>query len=342
MKKYFAVGKTEPKPLYILGTFDVGGAETFVLNLLRAGEKFDAACVIPDHGAYEDEMNRLGCRTYHMTRRSMSMLRHHLDLWHIIHDNGYETVYFHTQNAFLTSLHVLVARLAGAKTIAVHSHNTKDWRAGHAGKLHKAFRGWLYRHSDIRLACGKEAAEWLFGTDKGVAIVPLPVNCDAFLYSDARQQAVRAELGIEKDAPVYLHVGRFDTVKNHTFLLDIFAEIVRTAPESILLLAGAGEHMEAMKEKAVTLGIDGNVRFMGITDKVPDLAVAADKMIFPSLYEGFPTVLLEAQAAGLPCFISDTIDKDIEVAEGNVRFISLSKSAEEWAEIILNGKMRRS
>ena len=336
MAKYLTVGeKPNDKVLMVLGTFDVGGAETFVLNLLRAGEQFDAACVIPDHGSYEDEMNALGCRTYHMTRRSVSMIRHHIDLYRIIHENGYKTIYFHTQNAFLTSLHILVAKLAGAKTIVVHSHNTKDWRDKKASALHEKSKGFLYRHSDIRLACGKDAAEWLFGTDRGVQIIPLPVMCDKFSYSDEKKSLLRKWYGIPEDTTVYLHVGRFDTVKNHAFLLDVFAAICKKDPKSLLMLAGTGEHFDEMQVRAKALGISDKVRFLGLTDKVPDFCILADKMIFPSLYEGFPTVLLEAQAAGLPCFVSDTIDKDIEKMPESVKFISLNKKADAWAEEIL-------
>ena len=332
--------KVNSKPLCVLGTFDVGGAEMFVLNLLRAGEKLDAACVIPDRGAFEDEMNGLGCMTYHMTRRSVSLIRHHLDLWHIIHDNRYKTVYFHTQNAFFTSLHIITARLAGADKIIVHSHNTKDWRKGKAAILHDHFRKWLYRHSDIRIACGKDAAGWLFGTDKDVYILPLPVDCDAFHYSDIRRASVRKEMGIPMGTEVYLHVGRFDIVKNHNGLLEIFQKICEmnseTGRRSLLILAGGGVLFNEMKKKAAKLGINDNVLFLGITDRVSDLAVAADKFILPSFYEGFPTVLLEAQAAGLPCFVSDTIDRDIDVTGGNVHFISLDKAPGEWAEEILS------
>lgn len=221
----------------------MGGAETMVVNVLenldRRKVTFDFVIPGAEEGLLEPRVIRLGAKVYHMPKRSESFWKSHRVFYRVVRDGSYRTVHLHTQNAFFTALHVWLARRAGAETIIVHSHNTMDWRGGLTLRLHKACRGWLYRHTDVRLACGKEAAEWLFGTTEGVEVLPLPVCCDAFRFDEAKREIIRAEMGLSGKT-IYLHVGRFMDVKNHVFLIRVFEEIHRRKPESALLLVGDG------------------------------------------------------------------------------------------------------
>ena len=320
-----------------LGSLNMGGAETMVVNVLenldRENLMFDFVIPGAEEGMLEPRVNRLGAKVYHTPKRSENLIESYRAFERVIRENEYKTVHLHTQNAFLTAPHVFLARRAGAQTIIVHIHNTMDWRSGMALRLHPYCRKWLYRNADVRLACGREAGAWLFGTENGVEVLPLPVQCDKLQFDAARQAALKRDAGLTGKT-VYLHVGRFMEVKNHDFVVKIFAELHRRQPDSVLLLVGDGELRPAVEAQVKEAGLTGAVHFLGNISDVPDKMVLADVLLFPSKYEGFPTVLLEAQAAGLECFVSDTITPEVRLT-GRVHPLPLTSSAAEWADAVL-------
>ena len=331
----------EQKPVlrvaHVFGTLNLGGAETMIMNVFRSlgnrPVRFDFFVSGQEQGYYEPEIHALGGKVHHLTKRSEDAWRHHRDLHRIVKEQRYDILHFHTQNAFTTLLEILMVKLAGKAKIVVHCHNTMDWRGKRMLLLHKACRGMLNKLTDVKLSCGADAAQWLYGSEYGVTVIPLPVICDRYLYDPERADSLRRAAGLDGKR-VYLHVGRFSDVKNHSFLLDVFAELVKRQENSILLLAGDGELRNRMEEKAETLGIGENVFFLGNISDVYDKMCLADGMIFPSKYEGFPTVILEAQAAGLPCLIADTITPAIAITNLVERY-PLEASAAQWAERIL-------
>ena len=308
-----SLGNKHPKILAVCGTFGMGGIEKMLLMLLRAGMKFDVCAVIPDKGVNEAEMNDLGAKTYHLTRRSRNFLRHHQELYRILKDGKYDVLWLNSQNAFFMVLHILVGRMAGVKTIAAHSHNTKDWRDSGKNRMSIIFRRLLYHAADIRIACGKDAAVWLFGREKGVNILPLPIDVAGLSKCGEKRDAERKKLGANEKCRVILQVGRLAPVKNQMFMLGVFREVLR--------YAGDGEMKGKLEEYAKFTGIMDRVRFLGNRKDMIPVYAAADVVVLPSFYEGFPTVLLEAQAAGLPCIASDRIDRSANL--GAVRFAPL-------------------
>jgi glycosyltransferase involved in cell wall biosynthesis len=145
----------------------------------------------------------------------------------------------------------------------------------------------------------------------------------------------RTELGIPEHAFVVGHVGRFFPQKNHTFLLDIAKHVCAMTADAVFVLVGDGPFRSAMELKAENLGISRNIIFAGIRDDIVRLMKGVmDVFLFPSLYEGFPLVLIEAQAAGLPCFIADTISSETDIVPQLVTRLSLADSAQTWAESV--------
>ena len=159
------------------------------------------------------------------------------------------------------------------------------------------------KYATCLFACGKDAGDWMFG---GVPyqIINNAIDAAAYAYDTAKRADVRQALGLG-DELVVGHVGRFNQPKNHPFLLEIFAALLKKEPDSVLLLVGGGEDMPKMQAKAKTLGIAEHVRFLGVRSDVAELMQAMDVFVFPSLYEGLPVTMVEAQAASLPCIISD-------------------------------------
>ena len=185
------------------------------------------------------------------------------------------------------------------------------------------------------LMCGEESGKWLYGEKNKSRFIMLNNAIDAasYTYDLSKRVELRRQLGLA-DELVIGHVGRFNPQKNHPFLLDIFAALLKKEPNAVLLLVGGGEGMSKMQEKAQELGIAEHVHFLGVRSDVTDLMQAMDVFVFPSLYEGLGIALIEAQAAGLPCVVSDTIPHEAYLTD-LVDSESLSAPAEKWAEKIL-------
>jgi glycosyltransferase involved in cell wall biosynthesis len=184
-------------------------------------------------------------------------------------------------------------------------------------------------------ACSREAGEWMY-RKRPFRLISNAIDCEAFGFDPVRAEALRREAGLEGQF-VMVHVGRFDPVKNHRFLLEIFREVLSRQENAALLLAGTGDTMPQIREMAANYGIAEKVRFLGSVSDIPGLLQLADAFVFPSLYEGLGISLIEAQAAGLSCFAADCVPGDANVT-GRVRYLPLSGGAVLWAEEILKAR----
>lgn len=160
------------------------------------------------------------------------------------------------------------------------------------------------------------------------------IDVSKYKFDSRRRSAIRNELKIPENTFVIGHVGGFREVKNHAFLLDIFAELQKRRNEAKLLLVGDGPLRSEAEQKVKSLGLENNVIFTGVRSDVNELMQAMDVFVFPSLYEGLPLTLVEAQAAGLPCCVSNTVSAEAAVT-GNIHFLSLQAEPGSWAEEIL-------
>ena len=201
------------------------------------------------------------------------------------------------------------------------------------------FRWRLKKVNTHMFACGYEAGDWLYGKknrDK-VILINNAIDAKEFSYDETKSLEMKKSLGVEGKT-VIGHVGRFFTQKNHPFLIDIFKSIHGKDPNTTLLLVGGGELddalMNQMKEKVKNLGLEDSVNFLGVREDVADILQAFDLFLLPSLYEGLPVTMIEAQAAGLPCVISDKVPVQCDIT-GNTKVVSLEDSTDKWADIVL-------
>jgi glycosyltransferase involved in cell wall biosynthesis len=195
---------------------------------------------------------------------------------------------------------------------------------------------WLHRHTTLGLAVSRRAADSLFGlnwtSDPRFRISYCGIDLAPF-RAQADRKAVRGELNIPENAFVVGHVGRFDYPKNHKFLLEIFATLVKQKPEARLLLIGEGPLRPEIEAQVAQAQLQDRVIFAGPRPDVPRLMTAAmDAFVFPSHFEGLPLVLLEAQAAGLPCLLADTFAEETTVNSALMRRLSLSQTPETWCD----------
>lgn len=322
--------------LQIIDSMDVGGAETMIMNIYRKIDRsklqFDFFVSVEKDCFYDNEIKQLGGNIFHTATKSTHAIKFSKDLWDLIKIKKYSVVHVHTSNAMAT-IPVTVTKLAGVKKRIVHSHNSN----GNGNRrLHHAMRPILNLVATDKFSCSDLAAEWMYGKKKDEAvIINNPIDCQLFKPNEKLREEIRRSLGL-KDEKTYVHVGRFSRQKNHSCLIDIFEEIYKQNPNSVLLLLGTGELQTEIEEKVSMLNLKASVRFMGIRPDVYNILQACDGFLFPSLFEGLPLTVLEAQAVGLRCFVSDVITKQVEITD-SIIMVSLTKTPRQWAEIVLSG-----
>jgi len=326
--------------LCIVGGMNAGGAETFLMKVYRALDKtkyqMDFCVAKPEAGYYDQEIIAMGGKIYHTIPKSKNCLKSYLAIKDLVKREHYHQVMRVSQHA-LSSIELLAARQGGAKTLIYRSSNSQTGGGSINRLLHHLFR-WLPQViPTVRIAPSTEAAEFMFGKNslkKGNAqLVKNAIVVADFSYDPGKRAKIRKELGMA-DRFVVGHVGRFNHQKNHGFLIDIFSEIVKKKPDSILLLVGEGEMENELHRKIDALNLTDHVIFTGVRADVPELLMAMDVFIFPSYFEGMPNTVIEAQATGLQCVISDRITKEVQITEC-VCFKALESSAEEWATAAL-------
>ena len=232
-------------------------------------------------------------------------------------------------------LNILGARLGGVKYVTIHSHNAGIQNEGIGLRMADfMLKPLIPLCCDNCYGCSDLAARALLPKSlikkKKYSVLPNGIDLKKFDYSEQNRQEIRNELNLEGKFVVG-HAGRFVTVKNHSFLLDVFSAIHEKNKDTVLLLFGVGELMDSIKEKAEALGIKGSVIFYGSTNEMYKMWQAIDVFIMPSFSEGFPVTGIEAQASGLPCIFSDTITKEVGLTD-KTEFLSLNESPKTWAE----------
>lgn len=222
------------------------------------------------------------------------------------------------------------AKNAGVSVRIAHAHNkSQDKDLKYPIKL--ISKKMIPHYSTELFACGKEAGDWMF-SGKPFQVMHNAIDVARYQYNEVIRKEVRQELHIE-GRYVIGHVGRFRLQKNHDFLVDIFAAYHTKHPGSVLMLVGEGDELESIEEKVRKLNLQDDVIFTGGRMDVNRMMQAMDVFVFPSLYEGLPVTMIEAQAAGLPCIMSDRVPEECVLTD-LVQINSLSDSPEKWSESI--------
>lgn len=314
--------------LHIVGAMYPGGLENFIMNLYeeidRSQYQFDFAVHLRKDGDYGELIESMGGHIYELPRLTSHPIKSLVELYRLVKKNHYKIVIRHTANA-LVSPQLLVARMAGAKTIC-HSHNETDPQKG----LHKLGKVLLPIAATDRMACSPKAGQWMFGKVPFTEIHNA-IHLEKFAYSEKKAEKIRQEFHLE-GKHVYGHIANFIASKNHPFLLEIFAEVKKLDDKAIFFCLGEGDIRPQIEAKRKALGLEDCLILTGIRKDVENFMSCMDVLIFPSFFEGLPLTLIEAQAAGLPMLISDTITKDVIVTDGLVHWESLQTSAAQWAK----------
>ena len=312
-----------------------GGLESMIMNYYRHIDRekvqFDFLVHRQERAAFDDEIESLGGRIYRLPRL-VPWSKSYLSALNRFFEEHPEYKVVHVHQDCLSSVILKVAAQHNVPVRVAHSHSAnQDKNLKYPIKLW--YKRFISQYATNLFACGKDAGDWMFG-GASYQIINNAIDVAAYTYDPTKRQEMRRQLGLENDFTIG-HVGRFNQPKNHPFLIDIFAALLKKEPNAVLLLAGGGEDMPIIQAKAQALGVAEHVRFLGVRSDVADLMQAMDVFVFPSLYEGLPVTMVEAQAAGLPCLISDKVPPECILTEGLVDVMPLSASPEAWAEKIL-------
>lgn len=317
--------------LHIVGSMSPSGIGNFIMNVYRNidREKVQFDFIVHEHRevSFDDEIRALGGRLFYVTRKAVSPRRNFMEICRVVKEGNYKIVFRHTDTATV-ALDLLAARLGGARELIAHSHSTSTPNE----RMHRLFQPMLNALCTKRFACSDKAGKWLYGK-KPYEVIINAINLSDFSYQEELRQKVREA---EKLAGMLVvgHIGNLLPVKNHLFMLDVMAELVKLQPDAVMLFAGDGEMRPLIEEKREKLGLEKQVRLLGVRTDTAALLQAMDVFLFPSKYEGLPIAMVEAQCSGLPNLVSDVITQDVDVTP-LVHKLSLQQPPKVWAEQIL-------
>ncbi len=337
---------TDPlRVLNVLGTTNLGGAESRVMELYRALDRdkvqFDFLVHTEKEGQYSAEIRRMGGRIYNVPRFKVFNLLAYQKALRAFFGAHHEFAAVHGHMTSTAAIYLPLAKKAGIPVTIAHARSAGVDR-GVKGLVTRVIRLPLKYRTDYCFACSAEAAEAVYGTRwirKGkVWTIPNAIDTRRFGYDPAVRRQVRSELGLDGKFVVG-HVGRFGFMKNHSFLIDIFAELCRMRDDAALVLIGKGELEEQIRAKVRAQGLSDQVQFLGNRFDVERYYQAFDCFVFPSTFEGLPGSVAEAQASGLRCLVSDQVTREAALTE-LVTYKGIGEPAADWAAEIMRGAQR--
>ena len=322
--------------LCILSSLDAGGAETFLMKIARSlpTDAYQLDFVVSaENGCYTQEVLERGGKIYKIPMRTQDVRGAFRGIKSIVRENRYDTVLKLAENS-LSVMDMIAAKQGGAHHLIVRSCNAPTGLSRKARLIHRFFRPLLNRITTVKLAPSQLAADYMFGKAANVKLLHNGVDLNVFRFSTDAREKVREEFQLGNKLVVG-HIGRFHPQKNHRYLLEVFKEIRRRRDDAVLLMIGTGEREEEIKTWIRELDMQDHVIMAGQRFDIPAVLSAMDVFVFPSLYEGMPNTVIEAQSTGLPCVIADTITPEADIT-GLVHYLSLSDSTECWAEKALS------
>ena len=331
--------------LHVFGKLNRGGAETFIMNVYRNIDRskiqFDFMAHTADKCAYDDEIEELGGKIYRVPAYKVTNDLKYKSEWQKFFKNNKEHKIIHGHMTSTAAIYLKIAKKNGLTAVS-HIHSTSSGK-GLAAAVKDIMQKPLKNIANCLFACSEAAGVYCYGTKVDFHVIKNAIDTKKFVYDTKMRKKIRTELRIEGKF-VIGHIGRFTEAKNHSFILEIFKKIYENNNNAVLLLVGDGELRGDIEKKVDEMGLKDDVIFTGIRSDIPELLCAMDVFLFPSLWEGLPVTLVEAQASGVRCVVSDVITKETALTD-LIEYISLEKSAAHWADKILvynNGYERRN
>lgn len=325
--------------LHVVTHMNRGGLESTIMNYYRNIDRtkvqFDFLTHRPktEKKDYDDEILSFGGRIYHLPKLNPFSIIYLKKLNEFFEEHReYKIVHVHQD--CLSGIILKTAKNCGVPVRIAHCHSSSQDK-GFKYCIKNICKRNIKTEATKLFACGRESGRWMFNTNN-FEVLPNAINAERYRFNDQIRKEIRESLHMD-DSFVIGHIGRFSKVKNHVFLISVFEEILKIENKAKLVLVGDGDDKEHIKKLVQDKNLRNYVIFTGIRTDINALVQAFDIFVLPSLYEGLPVTMIEAQAAGLPCFISDKVPIECKITE-NVYPISLDKAASFWAKQICQSK----
>ncbi|WP_137624793.1 glycosyltransferase [Lactiplantibacillus pingfangensis] len=333
---------------YLVFGLSSGGKEKYSLNLYEHinKDKYNLQFIVKymSHDFFDDQYEAAGGHKIALMKvntklpEKINTLIFAFRVFKSVKEN-YDIAYFNLNKPADVFTYPLICRLAGQKKIIIHSHSSSQDDETRFLKVMNALGRFVINSiASAKFACSDKAAVWMFGEKhakkRDYKLITNGLEINDYDFNENVRSRIRLALGIKPDQMVVGHVGRFATTKNHTFILDVFKEIVKIQPNAILILIGVGPLEKDITKKAESLKIISNVKFMGEVVNVNEYLQAMDVFLLPSIFEGLPISGVEAQASGLHCVYSNNISREADIT-GNVQFLGLDEGTKKWASTVI-------
>lgn len=326
--------------LHSVSNMDRAGIETMLMNYYRHIDRdkvqFDFLCNKQKPGAYDDEIVSLGGHIFHTPGLNPAKYPKYLAYMKEIFNQNPEYRIVEAHNGALGVYALHAAKVNEIPIRIFHAHGasiTKDWKL----PIKLVCKALLPANMTHHFSCGVAAARCYFGDQVVTAdkyeLIPNAIEVERFTFNIKLREDIRKQHGLE-GKHVIGHVGRFMAQKNHSFLIDVFAEVASQDALAMLVLLGDGELRGEMIKKVQEKGLSNRVIFVGNVGNANEWYNAFDVFVLPSIWEGLPVVGVEAQANDLPCVFSASVTKEISLTD-KVEFISLDAPIAEWAQEII-------
>lgn len=325
--------------LHVVRKMDKGGVQSMIMNYYRNIDptmiQFDFVVQDSEKGFYDDEIYGLGGNIY-IAKNLTNIFGYYNSLNTILKQNKYQIIHIHQNFANVHSL--LVAYFNKIPVRISHSHNDYPEKNLIRKIMKKNIKLFINILSTHRFSCSVNAGNWLYGVSQvkkgNVYVVNNAINTEKYSFNKKTRIEVRRELNL-KDSIVIGHVGNFNTQKNHSFLIDVFEQYLKINKNSFLFLVGEGNLENTIRKKVESKNMNENVKFLGTQSDVEKWLNVFDIFLLPSLHEGLPVTLIEAQTTGLKCLISNEVTKDVALTN-LLKYLSLDLSPDVWAKELNN------
>ena len=326
--------------LQVMGGLNRGGAETMIMNFYKTIDRnevqFDFITHDKDKMEYKDEIENMGGKVYLFPKFKGYNIITYKNTWKNFLENHPEYKILHSHLRSYASIYFPIAKKYGLKTI-IHSHSTSNGK-GFKSIVKHLLQKPLAKQADYLFACSKEAGEWLYGSEKikddNYFILKNSIDTNKYRYNENVRKKYRKDLNLE-DKLVLGHVGRLSRPKNHIFLLKVFKKILEKNSNTVLVIVGDGDLKEEINKNIKDLNLEDKVYMLGSRDDIECILQAMDVFLFPSLWEGLPVAVVEAEASGLACILSDNITDEVKLLE-NLKYLPIDQGEDIWVDTVLN------
>lgn len=328
------------KVLQYTGAMNRAGAETLLMNVYRNidREKYEFHFISHTKNKcdYDEEIVKLGGRILYIDQPNIICINSFKQNFKkILNENGpYNAIHSHMQ--LLNGLILKEATKNNIRNRISHAHLNGDYCSN--SFIRKIYRlkskNLINKYSTEKLACSKLAGDYLYSGNK-FKMLNNAINIDDFNFNN-KLDYMYDELNLSKDIKFITHIGRFVEAKNHDFIIDVFERVVNINGKFRLLLIGQGKLLNEVKQKVKERGLERYVFFLGLRTDINKVLASTDVFFMPSILEGLPVVLVEAQAAGVPCIVSNNIPKEADLGLEIIKYLDLSESKNKWAKAIIN------